>query len=315
MKTYRLLKITILFLFISSLSAFGQSVDYWHNLSFTRERQAWLTYENDIFAATDRYYSQGISVCYKNPVKEESKLSKLFFDIPGGAKTIGFGLDHMAFTPTTIAFDSIMYDNHPYAATFRANVLYETVNEERGNALSWMFSAGIIGPEAMGKEIQTAIHRATDNPIPKGWQYQINTGILLDAGIFARQRVAGIGRWFLLVAEENANLGTSRIDLNLGARMQLQLATKNSRYLFAVYFNPAGRFIGYDGTLQGSFISQPNIVTVASDRVSRAIFEREFGAIARVGNFSMTGVFNLHTRQYTNGMTHRWGGIRVAWIF
>jgi len=315
MRIFLPVKTTLFFLLLFSVNGYSQSVDYWHNLSFPGERQAWIMYENDISAATDRYYSQGIAACYKQPLKEGSRLGKLFFPLPGAQKSIGFSGDHMAFTPTTIAFDSIMYDNHPYAATLRANVLFESVNPERGSALSWMLSAGVIGPEAQGEEMQTAIHRATDNPLPKGWDYQLNTGILLDAGMYARQRIAGAGRWFLLVAEESASLGTSRIDLSLGGKMQLQLSNKNARYLFSVYANPAIRLVGYDGTLQGSLIAQGSTVAVAGSRVSRVVFEREFGAMIRLGKFTMTGVFNLHSHQYNDGMTHRWGGIRVGLVF
>lgn len=293
-------------------TAHGQSIDYWHHPGFRYRQQAWAHFDNDFFVATDRYYSQGMAVCYKLPVPTKSWFNNLFLPLKGGQNTIGFAVDHMAFTPSTIAFDSLLSNDRPFAGTARLNLLFESVDTDGNRALSWYVSGGFIGKEALGKELQTGVHRITDNPHPKGWHHQIRTGLLLDAGIHAQQRYVTFGRWFVAIAEESAHIGTSRIDATLGTRVQLQLFTNNKHWGLAFYANPAFRFVGYDGTLQGSLLGQRSEYVIAAKDVSRMVFEREFGIIGTASIVSLSAVFNMHTRQYDAGMTHRWGGIRLV---
>ncbi len=293
-------------------TVYGQSIDFWQHPGFRYRQQAWLNFENDFFVWTDRYYSQGLAVCYKQPLKSESWFNNLFLPLKGGQTMMGFAAEHLAFTPSTIAFDSLLSNDRPFAGTVRLHLLFESIDPQRNSSLSWTLSGGIIGKEALGKELQTGVHRITGNPHPKGWHHQIRTGLLLDAGLFAQQQYMNFGRWFIAVAEESANFGTSRIDATLGTRIQLQLFTPNKRWGIAFYANPAFRFVGYDGTLQGSIIGQRSEYIIARKDVSRVIFEREFGILGTAGNVSAMAVFNMHTKQYDAGMTHRWGGLRLV---
>lgn len=309
------MKWIVTFLLLFSLNAFGQSIDYRSNLSDKSGRLAWLQYDNDFFAATDRYYSQGIALCYKLPVRETRFAKKLFLPLAGSRKQFGVGLDHMAFTPTTIAWDSVIHHDHPYAATIRLNFLFESIDSARQRSFSWMVSTGLIGPDARGKEMQTAIHRALENPLPKGWEHQVRNGFVLDLGINAQQRVLHFGQWMNLLVQESANAGTVRTDATLGTRLQVQYFTRRDRLRIVVYANPAVRFVGYDGTLQGATTSQRNEYTIAAKDVSRVILQREFGVNLQWGPMTATGVFQIQSHQYTGGLTHRWGGIRFGWRF
>ena len=290
-------------------------MDFWTNFSDKPGQVIWLNYENDFFASTDRYYSQGIAAVYKRPVSETGFGHKLFFRLPDSRKQFGAGVDHMAFTPTSIAFDSILMPNHPYAGTIRGNVFFESINDRKEQSFSWTASAGIIGPEAQGKEIQTGIHKALENPRPKGWEFQIQGGLLLDVGVNARQRIVGFGNWARLYTEESGNFGTARTDATLGARVQFQLYSKKDFLRVVAYFNPAVRFVGHDATLQGSIFNQRSPYTVPSEEITRIIFEREFGVNVQLGKLTASYTFQLHTKQYDAGMTHRYGGLRLGWIF
>lgn len=304
------LLLSLLFVF----SASGQEIDYRYHLNYMQKQEVFVNYENDLFLSTDAYYTQGTGLAYKRPVSDESRsVNKLFAG--KGNHTIGFGFDQLVFTPTTISTDSVLRNDRPFAATVRLNTLFETVDSAKNRAFSWTISAGIIGKQALGRETQTAIHRATKNEVPKGWQNQINTGLLLDLNVYAQQQLLAFGTWFILVAEETGWVGTSRINATLGTRLQLQYLSKNRKYAFGGYVNPAVTAIAYEGTLQGSLIGKESIYAVSAGQVRNIIFERECGAFFRLHNFEMNSVVNIFTNNFLGGNLQRWGGIKLKVYF
>lgn len=310
------MKWMLLLVCVVAVRAFGQSVDYWlHFPDEQRKSYAFLGYENDFFAATDRYYSQGLVACYKRPVRDSSAFRGFFLPMSKARRQIGFGLDHMAFTPSSISWDSIVEQDHPYAATLRANVLFETIDTAHEEMLSWSLSLGIMGPEAFGGELQSAFHRSLDNPPPNGWSHQLSTGLLLDAGFHGEHRVSNTDQRLFLVLEAAANAGTSRIDATFGTRFGIQLKSRNNFLRFHAYMNPAFRFVGYDATLQGSLIGFKSEYVIPDKDVTRVVFEREFGISLRYKGLTLSGVMQLHTTNYRQGMLHRWGAVRVGWYF
>jgi lipid A 3-O-deacylase len=307
-------RIVILLLFFAPV-AFGQSIDYYEHLFYQKKKRFVFSFDNDFFVATDRYYSQGLSLAYKTPVLDPDHWTNGLFLYKGGTKMAGFSIEQMGFTPTSIAYDTILSDDRPFAGTIRANFNFESIDSARNFALNWQLSAGIIGPEAFVGETQEAVHRWTDNPHPQGWENQIQTGLLLDANIYSHQQIAKAGTWLVLVSEEGANVGTSRIDLTLGPRIQVQWLTPGRDLHLALFANPAVRFVGYDGTLQGSLIGEKSPYVIRNADVSRVILEREFGAMARYKRFQMNGYVNINTRVYRTALPERWGGIRIIVFF
>lgn len=310
------MKWILLLVSMTAARVFAQSVDYWlHFPDEQRRAFAQLSYENDVFAATDRYYSQGIVACYKRPVGDSSDLRGFFLPLKKSRRQIGFGIDHMAFTPSSISWDSIQYYDHPYAGTLRLNALFETIDTAHDRSLAWTVSVGVIGPEALGYEMQSVIHKALDNPLPKGWKHQLSTGLLLDAGIHGEHRAPGTADWLIIVLEAAANAGTSRIDFTFGSRLGIMFATHNNFFRILLYMNPAFRFVGYDATLQGSLIGRSSNYFVPAKDVTRVVFEREFGISGRFKHLQISGVYQMHSNNYRQGMMHRWGGLRVGWYF
>jgi lipid A 3-O-deacylase len=301
---------------MTAARVFAQSVDYLlHFPDEQRRAFAQLSYENDVFAATDRYYSQGIVACYKRPVGDSSNFRGFFLPMKKSRRQVGFGIDHMVFTPSSILSDSIPYYDHPYAGTLRLNAMFETIDTARDRSLAWTFSIGVIGPEALGYEMQTLIHKTFDNPLPQGWKHQLNSGLLIDAGIHGEHRAPGTPDWLIIVMDLGANAGTSRIDLTFGSRLGVMFASHNNFFRIHLYMNPAFRFVGYDATLQGSLISRSSDYFVPASDVTRVVFEREFGISGRFKHLQISGTYQMHSNNYRQGMMHRWGGLRVGWYF
>ncbi|MGN6566316.1 MAG: lipid A-modifier LpxR family protein [Flavipsychrobacter sp.] len=125
-----------------------------------------LSYENDFFSATDIYYTQGVAIEFVSPSLSKFPLSKLLFHPQYGYTRYGLGLEHDAYTPTSIGHDNILFGDRPFAATLMLKSFQVSVDSTKKQRFSTMVSAGIIGPAAGGAEMQTGIHRALNDITP-----------------------------------------------------------------------------------------------------------------------------------------------------
>lgn len=289
----------------------AQYIRYTGEINDTASKSVFLQYENDLFAQTDRYYTQGIVLGFKTFISAESRLNRLFFNVPAGRKRICLGFDQQVFTPTSIRSDSLLDQDRPYAATFGFTSVFETIDTLRNRIFGWQFSLGMIGPGALGKETQTGIHKATNNFLPLGWQHQLNTGLLVNFGAHVNYRVFAVRRWLGLDVNAQANLGTGNTSLLAGGKLNICLI--KNRFSIGFYTKPALRVVGYDATLQGSLIGLKSEYAVTSNRMKRLISEQETGIIVQLNHFSMDIWLRFQSRLFEGAMNHRWGGIRVGY--
>ena len=286
-----------------------QTIRYTGDLADYSTVQYWIAYENDLFTGTDRYYTQGTVFGYQRNLTKETKINQFFFPLPSSKKTIGFGLDHLGFTPSTIRSDSLLIGDRPYAATIRLNTFLQTTDTNNHRSLAWSVSLGIIGPEAFGKEIQTGIHRATNNFLPLGWQHQLNTGILLDLGFEVQQRILSIRKWASIDVTSSANLGLGRTDFSLGGYGFIQLANKAIGIKF--YARPAIRLVGYDATLQGAIVGKSDEYHIEASQLYRLVSEQEIGVQIKIYKLSIAAWYHFQSSVFEGGMNHRWGGVKL----
>ncbi len=291
------------------INAAGQSIRYTNELNDTATWSFFIQYENDLFTSTDRYYTQGTVFGYQRNLTKETRINQFFFTLPSSKKTIGFGLDHLGFTPSTIHSDSLLTGDRPYAATIRLNTVLQTTDTLHKRSFAWSFSLGIIGPEAFGKEIQTGIHKATNNFLPLGWQHQLNTGILLDLGFEAQQRILSIRKWASFDVTCRANLGLGRTDFSLGGNGSIQLS--NKAIGIKVFARPAIRLVGYDATLQGSIVGKTDEYHIEASQLHRLVSEQEIGVQIKIYKLCIAAWYHFQSSIFEGGLNHSWGGVKV----
>lgn len=290
-------------IFLSFLS-FGQRTNFWS--SSNAKPMVWIHYENDLFAARDAYYSQGIAVNYKTEVMSQS----YFFKLKNSRQLLGFGLEHQVFTPSSIASNSILFNDRPYGATLRLDALFETLDTIRGNTIGWGISLGYIGPEAGGKQMQTGIHKATNNFLPLGWEHQLGTGLLMDGVFHGSQRLIDLKKMVLFDVIETVSLGASKSDAQLDGKVQLGYSGKNAS--FYVIAMSGIRAVGYDASLQGALISRTSEYRIANADVTRFVFENEIGFGLQIRKVTFNYWYRFQSKVFEQGVGHVWGGLRFA---
>lgn len=290
----------------------GQCIRYTGEINDTATRSFFLQYENDLFAQTDRYYTQGIALNYKTVLPATTFINKLLFKVPSSQKRLSLGLDQQVFTPTSIRSDSLLNQDRPYAATLRLTSVFETLDTLNHRVFGWHFSVGMIGPGALGKETQTGIHKATNNFLPLGWQHQLNTGLLFDIGAHVNYRMFSVRRWLSMDLNAQANLGTGNTSLLAGGTINLRMV--KNRFELGCYFKPAVRLVGYDATLQGSLIASKSEYHIAAKQLERIISEQETGVRLRLGPCLIDTWLRFQSRLFEGAVNHRWGGIRLSYM-
>jgi lipid A 3-O-deacylase len=143
--------------------------------------------ENDIISGTDRYYTNGIKLggglnpgplierIFQRPAEQ---VLRRFSDNPDGV-SVGLFLGQNIYTPKDITIAAPQPFDRPWAAWLYLGGVAQSVSGDRLQTVE--LDIGVIGPAALGKEVQTAVHEAIDSDHPRGWHNQLRNepGLML----------------------------------------------------------------------------------------------------------------------------------------
>lgn len=137
-----------------------------------------LFIENDMFAGTDRYYTNGIKfgVGARLATLRQffKKPSKWMLDLLSNQDTdYHFGLfaGQNLYTPRNIKVHAAQPDDRPWAAWLYLGGVAQQVAKNRLDTVE--IDLGVVGPPALGDQVQTEWHRLVGSPQPRGWDNQI----------------------------------------------------------------------------------------------------------------------------------------------
>lgn len=143
--------------------------------------------DNDTFASgeQDQGYTNGAVFTFVSPdltdYTDDPCLPNLarwinswMVGMPGPSpdqKNMVFSLSHLIYTPTDWTRSDIIQSDRPYAAILMASAGY---NLRRGNTLeTTQIQLGLVGPAALGEEVQDAVHNAIGADLFSGWRHQL----------------------------------------------------------------------------------------------------------------------------------------------
>jgi lipid A 3-O-deacylase len=318
----------LFFLLVSSLSeARPAPVDSLRPLS--PDRLLSYTYANDLYFRTDYYFTQGMTLTLVHPALAHLPTQHL---LPGGSSSStqyhGITLRYDGFTPLRIQDDFIRVGDRPYAAYIYAS--FFRVSNQATQRLTTALEFGLLGPATGAEAFQTAIHRYTNNPTPRGWRYQIgNAPVLGYRALYERQLVAASGHAELL-AQAEASLSTLYTYASLGLRLRagffnsyfanLGVAGRGQRAGLRHWqcYGQAtleSRCIGYDATLQGSLWPGKDPYTLDAQAVHRAVLRGSGGLVLAHNGFQLSATATWLTPEFAGGHCHAWSQLGITKAF
>lgn len=143
--------------------------------------------ENDLYGGgTDRNYTNGARVTY---FSLGTPLPDIFYTVDKLVPTfsinettsISWSLGHNLYTPSDIEVAANQDDDRPWAAFLYGSAGLVSVTKNHIDSLE--ATVGIVGPAALGEQVQKLIHRhVSDSPMPKGWRHQLKNepGLMLS---------------------------------------------------------------------------------------------------------------------------------------
>lgn len=167
-------------------SAQAQEADACGNSNMPRPPVVNLRVDNDIFGGQDQGYSNGLQVTLVSPNLLDYSSDPC---LPRFAQWVSSHLSVLQptgleqrnmigtfaqgiFTPTDDGRRDLIEDDRPYAAVILFGVGYNARNEDRLHTTQ--LQVGILGPAAMGEQVQNGVHGAMGIEKFHGWDNQLS---------------------------------------------------------------------------------------------------------------------------------------------
>lgn len=212
-------------------------------------------FENDFFADTDRYYTNGIKLSWISPdLNDYAESDKLpdwslpyirripFINELGFEHNIGLSMGQKMYTPSDISREDLIEDDRPYAGWAYFGIALHSKNEYRLDSME--IQLGIIGPESFAEQTQKFVHKVLGCQRPNGWDNQLKNepGLVIAYERKWRFLQAGAvgGMAFDAIPHLGGTLGNIYTYANTGMEARLGWNIPND---FGAYLiRPAGDF-------------------------------------------------------------------------
>lgn len=281
-----------------------------------------FNYDNDYFSSTDKNYTQGYNFELVTPFFKKNPLNILFLKPSNSEYKYGLSIEHIGYTPDNIKSPEIQYGDRPFAASIMLKSFLITTDTVQKSRLVSSLNLGLIGPGAFGKEMQVAIHQATGNTIPQGWQNQIKNDVVLNYEINYEKQLLRYKNFFSLNSNTNMRLGTLFTNASVGLNATIGIinspftSVKNkNRFQLYIYSQPVFTAIGYDATLQGGIFNKKSPYTISSNSIERFVAQHNYGIVLQTKTLYFEYSRVAITREYDLGTAAKWGGIKIGFKF
>lgn len=310
----------LLFTCCLAVIAPGQAID--NTLSYKNinaDKYFRLNYENDYFAGSDLYYTQGMHIELVSPWIKKIPVSKLLFHPRYYNIRYGLALEHDAYTPTVIATADKRVGDRPYAGALFLKSFLTATDSILKRRFSATLSYGVIGPAAGTSDMQEEIHRILPrNTIPQGWHNQIRNDIILNYQCEYEKQILQWGNILSVDADVSARLGTLSDKTSTGVTIifgyidsLFSRVTSMRSLRFYAYEHAEGSLVGYDATMQGGLFSNSSYTIPAAD-VTRLTFHNRFGIVLNYRKINLEYFQSYLTPEFRTGNFHVWGGFQIA---
>lgn len=275
-------------------------------------------YENDFFTATDKYYTQGVSLDVVSPAISKLPTNLLLLRLANSSIQYGLAIQHNAYTPTKITDANIRYNDRPYASSLLLQQYAINTDPIKHKRVTTMLSIGVMGKIAGGQWMQETIHRNTNNKMPEGWQYQIANDVVINYNVCYEKSLIQLKDILVISGSGSVDIGTLNTQASIGSSVMVgyfdsPYSTQQSKPFQAYIYGQSGlNFIGYDATLQGGLLNKSSVYTLTGNDINRTIAEASIGLVITYKKVQLEYFHTYNTRRFINSISHAWGGLMVS---
>lgn len=280
-----------------------------------------LHYENDYFSTTDLYYTQGVNLEYVHPAIGKFFTSKILLRSSSKEVKFGMSLEQEGYTPSSISHAEILKNDRPFAAALFFKTFSTVNNAERKERISSSFSVGVIGSVTGGEQIQEGLHRLIHYTLPQGWDNQIANDVILNYGLDYQRGIFSTDNYVSFFGRAGARAGTYSTKAYISTILMLgyfdepfrNFSAQNKKFQVYLYAEPLFNIVGHDATLQGGLFNHTSPYTIASEDITRMVFQGNAGIVFRINTVQLEYFQTYLSKEFKTGSDHVWGGIRIGW--
>jgi lipid A 3-O-deacylase len=184
--------------------------------------------ENDVFANTDRGYTNGFRFAFTssetftpNWLATAARAFPLFPDAAPIRSTLSFG--QSLYTPKDISLRDPDPNDRPYAGWLYGSAAVLADSGDRLDRLE--LQIGVVGPYAIGEQVQNTVHEIIGSEKAHGWKHQLHNepGVILSYERTWRSAyvAAPLGIGFDISPYVGASLGNVLTQASVGATARL----------------------------------------------------------------------------------------------
>jgi lipid A 3-O-deacylase len=284
---------------------------------------------------TDRYYVNGLHLGYAAPTGEAPDFAKqlgqtLWGD---GQLRVSFDLTQQIYTPADASATNPPANDRPYAGILLAN--FGLTQDTATTRSSLVLGLGVVGPAALGEEVQNGFHDLIGQPHNNGWGTQLHnepalevtssrvwrldTGQLggyetdalpaLAAGIGTVRNYALGGVTLRLGEGLHSDYGAPRLTPGLTGGDAFHPTRPFAWYVFAGF---DGQAVAQDVTINGNVFQSSRSV-----KIDPFVGEGQFGValIAYGARLTYTQVFQTAEFKHQKGGLHEFGSLALSMRF
>jgi lipid A 3-O-deacylase len=191
-------------------------------------------WENDLFADTDRDYTNGFKFTWSTPFltnREESRLPGWSYPVlnllpfvkdPTSSRAVSISLGQNIFTAEDTEVKELIVDQRPYAGYL---YLAFGFHSKKGNRKdTWEIALGVVGPNSLAKQAQNLVHDITGSDRTEGWDNQLENEPTLEIICESKWRLlhSELGRGFRydVIPHLGGGVGNVAIYANTGAELR-----------------------------------------------------------------------------------------------
>ena len=291
--------------------------------------------DNDsyLLQGSDRYYTDGLFIYYRHALNTASNSNLQ-------NKVLGFEIGQKIFNPQSgsISFNGVddpKYIDRPFAGYLYAganlNFLYNNESNIKVGA-----QVGVVGPAALGKQVQDYVHDNFGFYHPSGWEYQVDNNFQLNLSA-EYNRLIGRTNFGDLSVASYGNLGTGFTGAGIGPLIRIgnvnqlfnsvstqstainnsRLVTPLHRFELFLYYKPQFNYVAYDATVQGSLFSHK---AADSEEVletpERFVLSQQIGLAYSGSRFVVDAAAIIHSKDVKQMIrSHQWGSVTLLYRF
>lgn len=150
-----------------------------------------VRWENDLFAGTDQFYTNGVSLGLSHTGRSWIDPAAELLPWGQGRRTVGYDIGQAMFTPSDKTLRIPDPDDRPYAGILALGLALHVDQADSYHGLK--FITGVVGPSSQADETQEIVHDLTGSEQPEGWDAQLHDEPILNVAYEYRHKFRLLG--------------------------------------------------------------------------------------------------------------------------